>query len=313
MKDRASIIKISGNNVGFSVDITGIELSEIEPIRLEAISQITKIENIKNVSIVLTSNRPHSSSSPKSTSQPQKPRIHIDGVEEVILIASGKGGVGKSTISALLAQKLASQSKKVGIIDADIYGPSIPHIFNLEGKPELEDKKMVPLRNHDVLVNSIAFLAKPSASISWRGPMVTKALYQLMLLTKWGKLDYLIIDTPPGTGDIHLSLLESYFIDKVLMVTTPQQISELDVNRAIDLYKKFDVPICGIIENMSYYFDNTMGEKINIFSGNSGKEIAKEHSIPLLAQIPINSKLSSDCDAGKSLKDHFDVVTFPLL
>ena len=167
---------------------------------------------------------------------------------------------------------------------------------------------MIPLQNHGVFVNSIAFLTKPSASISWRGPMVSKALYQLLSLTKWGELDYLIIDTPPGTGDIHLSLLQNYFIDKVLMVTTPQQVSELDVRRAIDLYKKFNIPIDGIIENMSYYLDSITDKEIKIFSGNSGAKIAKDHDVPLLARIPIVSGLSADSDIGKSLKSYFALI-----
>ena len=304
VKDRTSDIKISNGNVGFSIDITNIEITEAESLRKEAIERIKALESVVRVGVVLTSNKaPDKAKSFKGSS-----KIHVDGVGKIILVASGKGGVGKSTISALLAQKLANQNKNVGIIDADIYGPSIPHIFNLEGKPELEDKRMIPLQNHGVFVNSIAFLTKPSASISWRGPMVSKALYQLLSLTKWGELDYLIIDTPPGTGDIHLSLLQNYFIDKVLMVTTPQQVSELDVRRAIDLYKKFNIPIDGIIENMSYYLDSITDKEIKIFSGNSGAKIAKDHDVPLLTRIPIVSGLSADSDIGKSLKSYFTLI-----
>lgn len=304
VKNRTSDIRISNGNVGFSIDMTNIEITEAESLRKEAIKRIKALESVVRVGVVLTSNKAPDKTKPFKGS----PKIHVDGVGKIIIVASGKGGVGKSTISALLAQKLAAQNKNVGIIDADIYGPSIPHIFNLEGRPELEDKRMIPLQNHGVFVNSIAFLTKPSASISWRGPMVSKALYQLLSLTKWGELDYLIIDTPPGTGDIHLSLLQNYFIDKVLMVTTPQQVSELDVRRAIDLYKKFKIPIDGIIENMSYYLDSIADKEIKIFSGNSGAKIAKNHDIPLLARIPIVSGLSADCDIGESLKSHFALI-----
>ena len=294
---RSSDIVINDNNIGFSLDITGIEHSEAESTREATIRQLEVIKDIDRISIVLTSNRPA-----QKSGKPAKSRIHIEGVDKIILVAAGKGGVGKSVISALLAHKLTFEGKKVGIIDADIYGPSIPHIFKLQEKPELDNNKMIPLQNYGIFVNSIGFLTAPSASISWRGPMISKALYQLLSLTKWEALDYLIVDTPPGTGDIHLSLLQNYFVDKVLMVTTPQKIAELDVSRAINLYNKFNVPITGIIENMSYYSDPATGEKIKLFSGASGNTISKKHNIPLLAQIPIHPELSAACDTGQDLK-----------
>ena len=255
LASKASELVIKNSNIGFSVDITGIQAEEAESIRLEVQQKIESLEGVGKVSIVLTSNRA------AAKTKDEKPKLHIDGVSKVILVAAGKGGVGKSTISALLAHKLKADGHKVGIIDADIYGPSIPHMFGLAGKPELDGNKMIPLQNYGISVNSIGFLTAPDASVSWRGPMTSKALYQLLSLTQWGDLDYLIIDTPPGTGDIHLSLLQNYLIDKVLMVTTPQQISKLDVSRAIDLYKKFlvyhfyliqilGVPLC----NQYFYF-----------------------------------------------------------
>ena len=303
VQSRSSDIVINDNNIGFSLDITGLETSEAESAREATIRQLKVIENIGRISIVLTSSR-----SAQKAEKPEKAKLHIEGVDKIILVAAGKGGVGKSTISALLAHKLASEGKKVGIIDADIYGPSIPHIFRLQGKPELDDNKMIPLQNYGISVNSIGFLTAPSASISWRGPMISKALYQLLSLTKWDTLDYLIVDTPPGTGDIHLSLLQNYIVDKVLMVTTPQKISQIDVSRAINLYNKFNVSIAGIIENMSYYLNPKTGEKIKLFSGKSGNMISQEHSIPLLAQIPIDPELSAACDAGQDLKAYSSLL-----
>ena len=303
VQERASDMVIKNSNLGFSLDITGLEPLHAEEIRNTTIQQLQNIKNIGKISIVLTSNREASISS-----KTEKAKLHIEGVSKVILVAAGKGGVGKSTISALLAHKLTAEGNKVGIIDADIYGPSIPHIFGLQGKPTLENDRMIPLQNYNILVNSIGFLTAPSASISWRGPMTSKALYQLLSLTNWGKLDYLIIDTPPGTGDIHLSLLQNYIIDKVLMVTTPQKISELDVSRAIGLYNKFNIPIIGIIENMSYYIEPQSKQKIQLFSGRSGEIIAEKYNIPLLAQLPINPGLSADCDSGQDLSRYSELL-----
>ena len=173
---------------------------------------------------------------------------------------------------------------------------------------------MVPLENYGIVVNSIGFLIEPSASISWRGPMVSKAIYQLLSLTNWGKLDYLIIDSPPGTGDIHLSILQNYIIDQVIMVTTPQKISEIDVSRAVSLYKKFNVPILGVIENMSYYVIPKTGESISIFTGDGGNKIASDHNLDLLTKLPIDPRISIACDAGADLSQFsylLDTIKLP--
>lgn len=304
VSSRSSDIVINKNNLGFSIDISGIELKEAEKVRQLAIAEIEKHENFDKVSIVLTSMR--------TSKKDERPKLHVDGVKEIIVIAAGKGGVGKSTVAALLAHKLANEGKKVGIIDADIYGPSIPHMLDLSGKPHVEDKKMIPLENYGISVNSIGFLTEPGASVSWRGPMTSKALYQLLSLTKWNDLDYLIIDTPPGTGDIHLSLLQNYIIDKVIMVVTPQKIAELDVSRAISLYRKFNVSIFGIVENMHHYIDQNSGKEIKIFTGDSSSKISQENNISVLAKLPITPELSAACDSGSDLKAFTQLLNFDL-
>jgi ATP-binding protein involved in chromosome partitioning len=300
VQDRASEMVIKNHNLGFSIDITNLNLEHADKVKNIALEKLKNVENIGTINIVLTSTR----QAKKSQQENKKGKLHIENVKNVILVAAGKGGVGKSTFTALLAHKLKLEGKKVGIIDADIYGPSIPHIFGLSGKPELKNNRMIPLKAHGISVNSIGFLTDPSASISWRGPMTSKALYQLLSLTNWGELDYLIIDSPPGTGDIHLSLLQNYIIDQVIMVTTPQIISKIDVARAINLYKKFDVPITGIIENMSYYNAPNSEEKIDLFLGKAGELIAEEFNIPLLAKLPIMPELSQACDEGRDLQKY---------
>ena len=214
----------------------------------------------------------------------------IDQVSKIILVAAGKGGVGKSTISVALAEQLASQGARVGLADADIYGPSIPHMFGITEKPEVEDGKMLPILSRGIKIISIALLVNAGEAIVWRGPMANKAIFQLLSGVKWGELDYLIIDTPPGTGDIHISILENYHIDGVMIVTTPQRVAALDVNKAIDLYEKFDVPIMGIVENMS-----------GAFSGNAGEEIARAAGVKLLAKIPLKPEIGANADEGRAI------------
>lgn len=308
LKSKISNVNNEDGKLRIIIDIGEISIMEAEEKRDFIIDKFKKTTRLDDISIIFINHNKKNKKIPQKTD-----KITINKVKKVILIASGKGGVGKSTITSLLAHKLKSEGKKVGIIDADIYGPSIPNMFSISQKPELEDNKMVPLEKYGIYINSIALITAPGSAVSWRGPMVTKALYQLINLTLWPELDYLLIDSPPGTGDIHLSLLQSYNIDKVLMVTTPQVISELDVDRSINLYKKFDVPISGIIENMYCYFDSVNNKEINIFSGNAAENIAKKYNIPVISKIPILSKLSYNCDIGMELSEYTSFININVL
>ncbi|HJK86687.1 MAG TPA: Mrp/NBP35 family ATP-binding protein [Candidatus Megaira endosymbiont of Nemacystus decipiens] len=294
LKSRVSKLTFKENRLALLLDITGIPLEKAKLIQ----SNIEKAIFIQlpelETNIVLTSN---------STNKPEgKPKLKLDNVKKIYLVASGKGGVGKSTIATLMAYKLKKMGKKVGVLDADIYGPSIPDLFGINEKPELDNKRMKPLNRHGIQINSIGFISAPESAVSFRGPMASKALYQLMSLTRWDNLDCLIIDSPPGTGDIHLSLLQNYQIDEVYMVTTPQLISKSDVQRAINLYKKFNIKIAGVIENMSYLQTTQQNHMINIFAGNAGEDIAKKFNIPLMAKVPVIPELSAQCDKGLGLE-----------
>ncbi|MCC8467300.1 MAG: Mrp/NBP35 family ATP-binding protein [Rickettsia endosymbiont of Eriopis connexa] len=286
-----SDIIIKGNNIGFSIDISGKNKLEAEEIRAKAIDKLNEISEINKITIVFTESKP-------MEKKAQKPKHFVENVKKIILVSSGKGGVGKSTISALIAQQLNIEDHRVGIVDADIYGPSIPHIFGINEVPKTIEGRIIPITTRNTQIMSIGFFVKDHSAIIWRGPMASKTIYQLLSVTKWDNLDYLIIDMPPGTGDIHLSLLEHYHLDGVIIVTTPQKISEIDVIRSIDLYQKLNLPILGIIENMSYMLKN-----------NSGGHLSQKYNIPLIAQISIMPQLADACDKSLPLTD---LLTLPL-
>lgn len=302
--DIISNIVIKDFNIGFSIDVFGKDLEEAEEIKIRAMQQLNTIPDIKKITIILTSSKDGIKKLGGT-----KVKYPIEGVKKIILIASGKGGVGKSTVAALIAEQLNLEGYNVGLVDADIYGPSIPQIFGINQKPEIIDNKMIPVTSRNIKIISIGFLIPEDSAIVWRGPMASKTIYQLLSLTNWGNLDYLIIDMPPGTGDIHLSILENYQLYGVVMVTTPQQMAKIDVIRSIDLYRKFNLPILGIIENMSYLVDVKTNEKITIFSGNSGEYFSKKFNIPLMYNLPIIPKLSQNCDNGSNL---IEAVNLPM-
>jgi ATP-binding protein involved in chromosome partitioning len=226
----------------------------------------------------------------------------IPGVKNTIAVASGKGGVGKSTIAVNLAIALAKEGVKVGLIDADIYGPSIPIMFGVKEKPKVtqigEKNKLVPIDKFGVKIMSIGFLMEESTAVVWRGPMASSALKQFMSDVVWGELDYLLFDMPPGTGDIQLTLSQTIPLTGAIIVTTPQEISLADARKGHIMFQKVNVPTLGIIENMSYYL-NPDGSREYIFGKEGGKKMCAEFNVKLLGEIPINTKIRTGGDEGK--------------
>lgn len=223
----------------------------------------------------------------------------IDKINNIIAVSSGKGGVGKSTTAVNLAIALAQSGARVGILDADIYGPSQPLLLGLRGKPALdENKHMVPPHAHGVCVNSFGFLLNDDQAAIWRGPMVVQALNQLLTLTAWPELDYLVVDMPPGTGDIALTMAQKIPVAGSVIVTTPQDMALLDVRKGVDMFNKVNVPILGIVENMSVHICSNCGHVEHIFGEDGGELMARKLDLPYLGGLPLNMKVREQSDAG---------------
>ena len=220
-------------------------------------------------------------------------------IKNIIAVGSGKGGVGKSTVSSNLALALRQQGARVGILDADIYGPSQPLMLGVSGKPEVvENKNMLPHEAHGIQVMSIGFLIDSDDAMIWRGPMVSQALQQLLNETRWGDLDYLIIDLPPGTGDIQLTLLQKIPVAGAVIVTTPQNVAVLDAKKALQMFNKLNVPTLGLVENMSMHTCSQCGHEEAIFGRQGGSEMAENYSLPLLVQLPLDAQIRKNADSG---------------
>lgn len=230
----------------------------------------------------------------------QKTLKRIDGIKNIIAVASGKGGVGKSTTSVNLALALAADGASVGLLDADIYGPSQPRMMGIEGQPESEDgKTLEPMINYDIKTMSIGFLVEEDTPMIWRGPMVTQALEQLLSDTNWGDLDYLIVDLPPGTGDTQLTLSQKIPVSGAVIVTTPQDIALLDARKGLKMFEKVEIPVLGVVENMSIHICSECGHAEHIFGEGGGKRMAAEFSVDHLGDLPLDMSIRISTDGGK--------------
>ena len=229
----------------------------------------------------------------------QKDLTPLPNVKNILAIASGKGGVGKSTTAVNLALALVAEGAKVGVLDADIYGPSIPRMLGVSGKPDSKDgQHLEPKLAHGVQAMSIGFMIEEDTPMIWRGPMVTQALTQLLNETNWVDLDYLIIDLPPGTGDIQLTLCQRVPVSGALIVTTPQDIALLDAKKALKMFEKVDVPVLGIVENMALHTCSQCGHTEHIFGAGGGERMAQQYGVPLLGSLPLDIHIREQADGG---------------
>lgn len=232
----------------------------------------------------------------------QSGQAPLSGVKNVLAVASGKGGVGKSTVAANLALALVQEGAQVGLLDADIYGPSIPRMFGVREHPKTQDgKTLEPIEAFGLKLMSIGFLVEEDTPMIWRGPMATSALKQLLTQTHWQALDYLIVDLPPGTGDIHLTLVQQIPVAGAVIITTPQPIALLDAMKGLKMFEKVKVPVLGIVENMSLYRCPKCGHEEAIFGQGGGKELAQKYGVPLLGKLPLDSRIRELADVGQPI------------
>lgn len=223
-------------------------------------------------------------------------------IKHIIAVSSAKGGVGKSTTALNMALALSALGHKTGLLDADIYGPSIPKMLNLmDEKPEAEDKKLIPLEKHGLKLMSMGFMADPEQAVMWRGPMVSSALQQMIFQTEWGDLDVLVIDMPPGTGDIHLTFVQKVPEAKAILVSTPQDIALQDTRRGVAMFKKLNIAVLGLVENMSYFMCDSCDKKHYLFPEDGGHKEAEKLGVPFLGSLPIEKELRESCDEGKPI------------
>ena len=316
-----SDIVVNDGKVFFSINVDAAEAKTWEDVRAKADAAVRALPGVTSSMIALTAERrPGGAAAPHSTAKarqgvppvsshrpPQNPQgspmgkqAPVPGVGAIIAVASGKGGVGKSTTALNLALGLRDLGLRVGVLDADIYGPSMPKLTGIREKPQLNDaKRMIPIMRFGLAIMSIGFLVEEDTPMIWRGPMVTQALQQLLNETAWDNLDYLIIDLPPGTGDIQLTLCQRVPVSGAIIVTTPQDIALLDARKALKMFEKVEVPVLGIVENMAIHVCTKCGHAEHVFGQGGGESMAKQYGVPLLGSLPLAMHIREEADRGE--------------
>ena len=288
----AKNIQIKGSDVSVDIVLGYPAKSVMDEIKILVEHQLSTIAGIGNITVNIGSRIvPHSA---------QRGVPLIPNVKNIIAVASGKGGVGKSTTAVNIALALAEEGANVGILDADIYGPSQPQMLGISGRPDSADGKSIePMQAHGIQAMSIGFLVDVDTPMVWRGPMVTGALEQLLRDTRWKDLDYLIVDLPPGTGDIQLTLSQKVPVTGAIIVTTPQDIALLDARKGLKMFEKVGIPILGIVENMSTHICTKCGHEEHIFGAGGGESMCKDYNVDLLGSLPLDIKIREQSDGGK--------------
>ena len=294
---------IKDRNVGFAIEIDPVDGETMEPVRTAAEAAVRALPGVSSVTAVLTAHhRAPSTSEPgeRAAPQTQAKRDLAPDVKWIVAVASGKGGVGKSTTAANLALALAGHGLSVGLLDADIYGPSMPRMLGIKGKPQpLPDKRIAPMENYGIKVMSIGFLVDEETPMIWRGPMVMGALEQMLRDVDWGRLDVLVVDMPPGTGDAQLTMAQRVPLAGAIIVSTPQDIALLDARKGLNMFRQVDVPILGIIENMSYFSCPHCGERTDIFDHGGARATAEQMGCEFLGEIPLDAVIRETSDDGQ--------------
>ena len=291
-------IVIKNGHVAFALEVPPDLGPKLEPVRAQAEKAVYDLPGVLSATVVLTAERA-ASPKPAAKAGSGRDRLALPGIKSIIAIASGKGGVGKSTTAANLAVALAKLGKRVALFDADIFGPSMPRMLGLAGqKPHSDGSKVYPLENHGVKVMSIGFMVAEDNPVIWRGPMVMGALEQMLKDVEWGEVDIMVVDMPPGTGDTQLTMSQRVPLAGVVIVSTPQDIALLDARKGLNMFRRVEVPILGMIENMSYYICPSCGHRDNIFSTGGAEKTAKELETDFLGDIPLDLKIRETSDSG---------------
>ncbi|KND20111.1 sodium:proton antiporter [Pannonibacter phragmitetus] len=323
-----SDVFVSDGRVAFSITVPAEKARQLEPLRQAAETAVKAVPGVEKAMVALTAERtsgsasasapapqPHSHahghshghSHAQPAAQPRAPqpqgagpaKAGVPGVAHIIAVASGKGGVGKSTTTANLALAMKANGLKVGVLDADIYGPSVPRLFGVSGRPEPVSGRIIkPLEGHGLKVMSIGFMVEEDTPMIWRGPMVMSALTQMLREVAWGELDVLVVDMPPGTGDAQLTMAQQVPLSGAVIVSTPQDLALIDARKGLNMFRRVDVPVLGIIENMSYFVAPDTGKRYDIFGHGGAKAEAERLHLPFLGEVPLDMDIRINSDAG---------------
>ncbi len=310
---QVSSLSIADGVVSFVLEVDPARAASLEPLLQAAKTEVGELPGVTSVSAIMTAHAEAGQAKPVAPKTPvpdlglkdftPKPKApagpeKLPGVKHVVAIASGKGGVGKSTVSANLAVALAARGLKVGLLDADVYGPSQPRMLGVSGRPSSVNNIILPLRNHGVTVMSLGFMVEEEEAIVWRGPMLMGALQQMLSQVQWGTLDVLLVDLPPGTGDVQMTLCQKTAVAGAVVVSTPQDIALIDAKKGIDMFKRMETPILGIVENMAAFVCDGCGKMHHPFGHGGAKSEAEKQGVPFLGEVPLYLSIRTAGDSG---------------